>query len=442
MNRFFCSQRRRVSGLFVCIILLTPMGSSAADASLEQVLESAKQHLRADNAQAAYDVLIVHEPRFTGTDSYDYLLGVAALDSGNNGDAIFSLQRLVVSKPGFAGARMDLARAYYESGDNELARSEFERVLSDNPPPKVRYAAEQYMKGINARAKAYTPSTQWHLDLGAGYDSNPAAATGDDQFLSFVLASRNVEQSSVYGEVAAGAVYSRPLTAELQFSLNGRLSHRSNPSTHFVDPSAAEVGASLAWNRGAHSAGVSIGASTFLLDGNSNKDDYGITGHYSLSFSERWSADVYARAGEMDFDSELDVLDVDQVMAGLGLTYTGESMRISAGFINAEDDAQETTSPFSNESTGFRLSALWVRPGGRTISVEALAMETDYDDPFFGFDREDDIYSIHLSHTWQRFPSPDWNLTFRVGYSEKESSVSLYEFDRVEAGILIRKVID
>jgi len=63
MNRFFCSQRRRVSGLIVCIILFTPMGSSAADASLEQVLEAAKQHLRVDNPQAAYDVLIVHERR-------------------------------------------------------------------------------------------------------------------------------------------------------------------------------------------------------------------------------------------------------------------------------------------------------------------------------------------------------------------------------------------
>lgn len=112
-----------------------------------------------------------------------------------------------------------LARACCESGDNELARKEFERVLCDNPLLKVRYAAERYRKGINARAKAYTPSTQWHLDLVAGDDSNPAAAIG--------------------------AVFSKPLTPDLQIRLNGRLSHRGNPSTHFVDPSATEVCAGL-----------------------------------------------------------------------------------------------------------------------------------------------------------------------------------------------------
>ncbi|MFT7218637.1 MAG: hypothetical protein ACI8Z1_000248 [Candidatus Azotimanducaceae bacterium] len=51
----------------------------------------------------------------------------------------------------------------------------------------------------------------------------------------------------------------------------------------------------------------------------------------------------------MGYDSALDVLDVDQVMAELGLTYTGESMLISAGFIKAEDEGQETASPLSNE---------------------------------------------------------------------------------------------
>ena len=45
---------------------------------------------------------------------FDYLLGVAALDNGYISEAIFSLRRAIAVEPGFSGARMELARAYFE----------------------------------------------------------------------------------------------------------------------------------------------------------------------------------------------------------------------------------------------------------------------------------------------------------------------------------------
>ena len=56
---------------------------------------------------------------------FDYLLGVAALDSGHIEDAIIAFERVLAIVPGHAGAQMDLARAYYAAGSFDLAEAAF-----------------------------------------------------------------------------------------------------------------------------------------------------------------------------------------------------------------------------------------------------------------------------------------------------------------------------
>ncbi len=428
--------------LFLTNLSVVSLPLHAGEQTLSTLLDSAKTSLRNNDADGAYQLLAAHEVNYTGVEAYDYLLGVAALDSGRPGEAIFSLQRLAVSNPEFSGARLELARAYYEVGDNELARTEFERIMTEDPPDNVRTAVTDYLDAIDNRARAYQTSLQYYVDLGAGYDDNPAAATADEQFLSFFLDDKNVEQSSSFAEVTAGALYTRPLTPDSQLALTGKLAHRSHPSAHYVDPTSAEIGAMVNWTKGSNMGSVGATGMLFRLDGESNKHDLGLAASYSRIFSDSWSLDVYGRAGQMRFEDELEVQDIDQWMVGLGFTHTGEASRLSVGFIAQEDDAQETGSPFSSDGVGFRASGIWVRPGGRSYSLEAIAIKTEFDDPFFGFDREDDLYSVTFGTTFDRFPNRDWSLTLRFTYSEKDSTVSLYEFDRIEVGFVLRRIFD
>jgi hypothetical protein len=48
--------------------------------------------------------------------------------------------------------------------------------------------------------------------------------------------------------------------------------------------------------------------------------------------------------------------------------------------------------------------------------------------------------TLGVGTTWANFPLADWTSTFRVSFSEKDSTVSLYEFDRVEAGLSLQKL--
>src|SRR6185312_3681731 len=94
---------------------------SVSDPEVVPVLRQAESLLAEKKAAAAYALLETHELDLAGTPLYDYLLGLAALDSGHANDAAFALERVVSIQPDFAGARIELARAQFERGELALS---------------------------------------------------------------------------------------------------------------------------------------------------------------------------------------------------------------------------------------------------------------------------------------------------------------------------------
>jgi tetratricopeptide (TPR) repeat protein len=436
--------RRGYRTLFAILVSIgiscNVLASEAADR--EQVFEEAKSFLRDGKAQAAYALLIDHEEEWSGNDAYDYLLGVAALDSNNAGEAIFSLQRLVVRKPDFSGARLELARAYFALGDNELARVEFERLLQEDPPRKVRDAVASYIAAINARAQSYTASTRYFVDVGLGYDSNAPASTDDSQFLTFTLSPNNLEQDSAFAEVTVGSSWNRPLSPESQLLINGSLMGRSNGSTHFVDPGVANLGLAWVWRNSTQMVNIGGTASASKLDGQSNKQQYAFNGSYQYKMSDTWRFSGLLRYGALRFEDLLEVQDVNQFMFGMGVEQQSPKSVLNVALLGTSDAEQERGSNFGNEGFGVQVSNTWFSSTGNRLFAMLSASTTEYDKAFFGRDRDDDLYGFTLAHTWNRFPYRDWNLTFQVNYSQKQSTVGLYEYDRWEAGLFIRKVFN
>ena len=70
----------------------------------QQFLADAESLLATGQSDAAYTLLTLRETDLAGNPYYDYLLGVAALDSGRHSDAIFSLRRSLAVAPEYSGA--------------------------------------------------------------------------------------------------------------------------------------------------------------------------------------------------------------------------------------------------------------------------------------------------------------------------------------------------
>ena len=114
-------------------------------ARADEIVDRANALARQGNAAGAFALLEPLEPQRAGEIDFDYALGTAALDSGKPDRATIALERILAVDPNFAGARLDLGRALFAMGSDDLAKNEFETVLGQNPPAAVKPLIEKYL---------------------------------------------------------------------------------------------------------------------------------------------------------------------------------------------------------------------------------------------------------------------------------------------------------
>ena len=61
------------------------------------------------------------------------------------------------------------------------------------------------------------------------------------------------------------------------------------------------------------------------------------------------------------------------------------------------------------------------------------------DGTFFGGKRDDNQLALTVAADLQDFPARRWTLTPRVRYMKNDSNISLYEYDRFEAVVYLRR---
>src|SRR5690348_13808938 len=125
------------------------LAASSAFAADDPAIESGRRLLAAGNAKQAYTELAAAQSRLSGMPEFDYLFGVASLDSGHIEDAIIAFERVLAVMPNHAGAQMDLARAYYAAGSFDLAEAAFLKLRGANPPQAALIAINRYLDAIN-----------------------------------------------------------------------------------------------------------------------------------------------------------------------------------------------------------------------------------------------------------------------------------------------------
>lgn len=109
------------------------MTAANARATYEERLRRAHAALRAGQAATAEKWLRALEAESPGEVNCQWLLAVALLDQSRVEESVEMLERALRSAPGFAEARIDLARARRRAGRTAEAREEVRRVLQALP---------------------------------------------------------------------------------------------------------------------------------------------------------------------------------------------------------------------------------------------------------------------------------------------------------------------
>ncbi|HSS28822.1 MAG TPA: porin family protein [Usitatibacter sp.] len=184
------------------------------------MLENARRLLNSGNARQAYQELSAVQDKMTGMPEFDYVFGVAALDSGHLDDAIIAFERVLAVVPSHAGAQMDLARAYYAAGSFDLAEAAFRRLREQNPPPAALIAINRYLDAIQARKLLTQAGWAAYGELGLGYDSNltgvpgnfGAAAAQSFNIIGIEATGNSIKRSAWFAQGAIGGEYHTPLS--------------------------------------------------------------------------------------------------------------------------------------------------------------------------------------------------------------------------------------
>lgn len=207
--------RNRASPALLLAVLTLASASAWAD---PQVLERARRLLADSNPKQAYMELMAVQ-NLSGTPEYDYLLGVAALDSSRFDEAIIAFERVLALNPNHAGAQMDLGRAYFALGSYDLAEAAFRRLREANPPGAAQQAINQYLEAIQVRRRESTPGWTGFAELQIGYDSNLTGVPGDfgaasQQSFNIQVdpTGNSIKRDAAYFEAQAFLEYSHPLT--------------------------------------------------------------------------------------------------------------------------------------------------------------------------------------------------------------------------------------
>ena len=435
------------------LVLAFGLTASAATSDLAGTLREAEALLASKQPAQAFALLTPLELDAGGSPYFDYLYGIAALDTGRQAAAITALERVLVREPDFAGARMELARARYEAGDLSAAQAQFEYLLTQSPPPATRAFIDRYLVAISqgpdfvaGSRSRFTP----YAEIGAGWDSNANASTGSDTFGVYLLDPKNVETDSPFVELAGGFQHGLAVGQGGALISTGRASYRLNPDAHFVDAALLSLGTTAQKTWGATRA--SIGGSGYFgwLDGSPHELGAGVDLGLARSIGTNWELASSGRAGIVRFQQDvLEILDVNRYLGSLALTRSGIGARQGrVGIVGLiwTDDAVIATSAYSNERLGVRLFTGWQLGTGSSLFFETAYLNTDFDDApgFVGeddayVDREDNQWTVALSTEYRDWPASGYSLVPTLRYTNTDSTVSLYDYDRFEIGVYLRR---
>lgn len=414
--------------------------------------------MRAGKAGDAYDLLEPNENELAGDKRYDYLLGIAALDSGKADKATIAFERVLAVDPNFAGARLDMARAYFQLGDFQRARTEFTTVLAQNPPPEAKRTTEQYLQLISAREEAQKTRISAYAEVAAGRDSNINSSPGQAQipvpFFAnqiFTLSQNNVQTGANYAQGAAGLEVNRVLVGELSAFGGVDLRQRSYDSYSRFNTFYARAQLGAMYSGETEMVRTAFTNDQYNLGGSPVYTSSGVNGEWRHALSKTNQITLSAQANRFRFPSEsLQTQNFDQSTLGVGgLHFFADGK--SAVFASLYTGYERSVAPVTAlNPTGGRADGNkhfdGVRLGGQGYVNEqwdyfaGAGMQSgryDKENASFLTIRHDRQTDLGAGVNW-RF-AKQWTLRPHATYVKNDSNIAIYSFHRLDASIAVRR---
>lgn len=411
------------------------------------VLAEANKLIAKRDFNAAYILLEPLEAERAGDIDYDYLFGVAGVESGNTSRGAFALERVLALDPAHKDARAEMAKAHFILGEIDASKAEFNNVLKQSPDAATKKTIDKLLNAID-KIEGTTTTFAAFLEGGLGWDSNVSSAPGINNIAVPVfggalldLGSSGKEKSDEFMSLAAGVSVRHPFNLQLSAFGSASANGKNNLSEEF-DTRNIDFNAGLQYRYAQSSYSIAFQNNHFHLDGDAFRRAYGATVQWLHNIDERNQAGLFMQYSRLNYVQNSS-RNADRTIIGANAGHIFKAKFtpvLFASLYGGKEDARESISEFLDQNiTGLRL-------GGQLSfntqwqmfsSMAAEYRDNDINDPIFLKKRKDKQYDFSLGLNY--IPARDWVIRPQFNYTNNKSNIDLNEFDRKIISINVRK---
>ena len=350
--------------------------------------------------------------------------------------AIASFRVILINSPELVRVRLELARAFFLKGEDNLSRRHFERVLAGSPPEPVIANVRLFLNQIRARRR-------WTMHLGAAIapDSN-IGGTSDEEIiyipfggnlLPFRYNAQDPATSGVGLSVWGGGEYQHPLSERVRLRAGADLSRREHEGSQFDETFVStHAGPRLLLDRDTEASVLALASQRWA---GTEKVHHALGGRVEVGRRVNRAVTVNGRVSWEDRHyrtrTRLDGPALDVSLGGVWVIAPTVRADISAGY------GRERPERMRERHERYRVGAgvSVILPLGFTVGGRGEYRWTDYEEGWFPHvldkgAREDRTRSVRASVHNRAFTLLGFSPELVVVQEERESNAQLHSYDR------------
>lgn len=426
----------------LCCTALLGLSLQAAAQETPAVVTEMRSLIDQGNFREAY--LLAQEDLFEneGDPEFDFYYGLAALESGRPDEAVFAFERIAFAFPNQRRVKLELARAYYMSNNLAAAEDLFNEVLETNPEPNVTANINAFLEVIEERQSAVRSTLSWFVNSNVGSDSNINSATelgvislpiGDVE-----LNPNGQKIDDFFMDLGGGFIWSYPLDKNRSFGVSGTYNKHNNLDTSQFDLDTVSLEASYSRINGNQRISPSVRHQRVWLDQEGFQNSTSLLGSWQRSGGNGWSQALTGALTAVRYDDspsrpDNHLRDVDQaLLSGVLSKASGSLLHSVSLYYGDESSVHSIGSNNAQQFYGIALSEQFQLSAAHLpyLRVSLHRSNNKDTDNVFNVDREDNTFSATLGWIWRL--GSRFNLNSDLTFTENDSNIELYEYDRLK----------
>lgn len=408
-------------------------------------LAEARAAMAAKQPRQALAILEPLEAGRAGEPAFDYLLGLARLDSGDPERAVFAFERVLAIQPANAQARAEIGRAYLMLGERDAGIRELESTRAMDIPEEAKKTIGNYLNAFGAgptRLGGYLEATLGHdSNVNSGIASSTIAIPAFGN-LTFQISEDGRERPAAFAGLAGGVHFFHPLAQRWSLVGGGNFSQRLNQHHHRFNVRAVDgnVGLRYAVDRDAYTIGFQ--GQLFDVDDQRNRNVLGLVAQWQRQIDSRTQISVFGQYSHMRYPDQR-LRNANRSIAGLAVARVFEGNWTPSLFASvyggSERERYGNVPQLGHKPWGIRIGGQLKPSSSLSVFANASYEHRRYggDDLLFLVRRNDRQLDLRLGLNYE--PYRFWSVSPQLSYTRNDSNVAINDYSRTIFSVSVRR---